>query len=47
MGRVQVNASLLLSVKWGITYGQFEFTGEYCLTGSIDKACKLWDVAGG
>ena len=25
----------------------FEFTGEYCATGSIDGTCKLWDVRKG
>ena len=23
---------------------QFDYTGDYCITGSIDRTCKLWDV---
>ena len=26
---------------------QFEFTGEYAVTGSIDRTCKIWDVGSG
>eukprot|EP00435_Cladocopium_sp_Y103_P008606 s5019_g2.t1 len=25
----------------------FDFTGDYCITGSIDRSCKLWDVNNG
>ena len=27
-----------------ISSTQFEFTGEYCATASIDGTCRLWDV---
>ena len=26
---------------------KFDFTGETVVTGSIDRTCKLWDVAQG
>jgi len=30
-----------------ISSTQFEFTGEYCATGCIDRTCKIWDVSTG
>ena len=26
---------------------QFDFTGDYCLTGSVDRTAKLWDTQTG
>ena len=30
-----------------ISSTQFDFTGDYCVTGSIDRTCKLWDTNSG
>jgi dynein assembly factor with WDR repeat domains 1 len=30
-----------------LSCSQFDYTGEYCVTGSIDRTCILWDVASG
>ena len=30
-----------------LSCGQFDFTGDYCLTGSIDRTARLWDVGSG
>ena len=30
-----------------LSCGQFDFTGDYVLTGSIDRTARLWDVASG
>ena len=26
---------------------QFNYTGELCISGSIDRTCKIWDVQSG
>jgi dynein assembly factor with WDR repeat domains 1 len=33
--------------KGEISSTQFEFTGEFCATGSIDRSCKIWDIGTG
>ena len=29
------------------TRSQFNFSGDLCISGSIDRTCKVWDVASG
>ena len=30
-----------------LSCGSFDFTGDYCLTGSIDRTARIWDVGSG
>ncbi|KAL7678697.1 putative WD40/YVTN repeat-like-containing domain superfamily, coatomer beta' subunit (COPB2) [Plasmopara halstedii] len=46
--RIITVLSTILSNHHGeISSTQFNYTGDLCISGSIDRTCKIWDVASG